>query len=56
MRRKESHTVTFIIAVRCRNEAMKMTTITKKILSITLLLLLTAGVVAAADDDINPDA
>lgn len=32
-----------------------MNTITKKILSITLLLLLTAGVVAA-DDDINPDA
>ncbi len=33
-----------------------MNIITKKILSITLLLLLTAGVVAAVDDDINPDA
>ncbi len=33
-----------------------MNAITKKILSITLLMLLTAGAVAAADDDINPDA
>jgi len=33
-----------------------MNKITRKIVSITLLMLLTAGVVAAVDNDINPDA
>jgi hypothetical protein len=43
-----------MIVVQCRNETMKINAITKKILSIALLMLLAIGV--AADDDIDPDA
>ena len=42
-----------MIAVQCRNETMKMNPITKKILSITLLMLLAIGAAAAEDADVS---